>query len=223
MCGRFEIHRAIEIIARAFGVSPEDVIVEYKPNYNVAPTNEVPVVVMEGKRKLISCRWGLIPSWSKEEKIGFKTINARAETVAEKPAFRDAFRKHRCLVVADGFYEWQTTGKGKKPVHIELKSGNPMGFAGLFNIWTSPEGEKINTCSIIVTNANDLVSPVHDRMPVIVSPEDQEKWLDPAIQDPSDLTPLLKPFPSDELEMHYVSPKVNSPKNNSAELIEPLG
>ncbi len=222
MCGRFEIHSAVELIARIFAVSAQGISIDFKHNFNVAPTNYVPIVIKYDKRKLIQSRWGFLPSWAKEEKLAYKMINARAETVAEKPAFRDAFKNHRCLVVADGFYEWRTTEAGKKPVYIHLKSGKPMGFAGLYSIWTSPEGEKINTCTIIVTNANDLVAPVHDRMPVIVDPDDQDTWLDPAVKEPIDLVHILKTYPSDELEMYNVSPKVNSPKNNTSDLIKEI-
>ena len=221
MCGRFEIHTAIEIIASIFGINPEDVMIDFKPNYNVAPTNEVPVIiVMDGKKRLMQYRWGLIPSWAKEEKMAFSMINARAETVAEKPAFKDAFKKQRCLVIADGFYEWQAIGKVKKPVYVHLKSGQPMAFAGLYSNWTSPEGKQINTCTIIVTNANELLAPIHDRMPVILKPDGQDKWLDPTLQDTASLHSLLQPYPSEELELYEVSQKVNSVKNNAAELIQ---
>ena len=147
-------------------------------------------------------------------------INARAETVAEKPAFRSSFKKHRCLVMADGFYEWQKTEKEKQPFYIHLKSEKPMGFAGLYSIWTSPEGEEINTCTIIVTSANELLSPIHDRMPVILDTNDLDDWLNPAIEEPAKLLPLLKPYDGKKLELYKVSTKVNSPKNNSADLIK---
>ena len=223
MCGRYEVHSAVELIASIFGISPEDVVIDFKPNYNVAPTNEVPVVIItDGKRRLMQCRWGFIPAWAKEEKIGFSMINARAETIAEKPAFRDAFKKQRCVIIADGFYEWKTVGKAKRPVYLHLKSGKPMAFAGLYSIWTSPEGKTINTCTVIVTNANELLEPVHDRMPVILNEDDQDKWLDPTTQETSSLLSLLKPYPSEALEMFDVSPKVNSVKNNSPELIEAI-
>jgi putative SOS response-associated peptidase YedK len=149
-------------------------------------------------------------------------INARAETVAEKPAFRHAFRRHRCIVIADGFYEWKKSGKERVPLHIHLKSKGPMGLAGLYSVWTSPEGKETCTCTIIVTNANDLVAPIHDRMPVILHPADYDRWLDPGLQDPAALQPLLKPYPPGELDLYQVSPKVNSPRNNSADLILPV-
>jgi putative SOS response-associated peptidase YedK len=223
MCGRFEIHAALEVIARIFGIAPGDVRIDYNPNYNAAPTNDVPVVVENGKRRLILCRWGFLPAWAKDEKTGFSMINARAETVAEKPAFREAFRKHRCIVVADGFYEWRKAGTARIPLHIHLRSREPMGLAGLYSVWTSPEGKEIRTCTIIVTDANELVAPVHERMPVILHPADYDRWLDPGLQDALALQPLLKPYPPEELGIHAVSKKVNSPRNNSPDLIEPVG
>ena len=223
MCGRFEIHAALEIIARIFGIEASDVLIEYRPNYNAAPTNDIPFVVKNGKRRLILCRWGFLPAWAKEEKTGFSMINARSETVAEKPAFREAFRKHRCIVPADGFYEWRKAGTTRIPMHIHLRSKEPMGLAGLYSAWSSPEGETICTCTIIVTNANKLVAPIHERMPVILHPADYDRWLDPQLQDVLSLQPLLKPYPPEELEMHAVSDKVNSPRNNSPDLIEPVG
>src|SRR5512143_3867552 len=195
MCGRFEIHAALEIIVRIFAIAPADIRIDYRPNYNATPTNDVPVVVQDGARRLMACRWGFIPSWSKEEKTAFAMINARAETVAEKPAFCQAFRKHRCIVVADGFYEWRKSGTTRVPLHIHLRSKEPMALAGLYSAWTSPGGETICTCTIIVTDANELVAPVHDRMPVILDPADYCRWLDPGYQDAAGLQRLLKPYP----------------------------
>jgi putative SOS response-associated peptidase YedK len=222
MCGRFEIHAALEIIGRIFAIAPADVSINYRPSYNAAPTNDVPVILQNGKRRLVLCRWGFIPSWSREEKTAFALINARAETVAEKPAFSQAFRRQRCIVIADGFYEWRKSGKTRTPQHIHLKSMQPMGLAGLYNFWTSPEGERICTCTIIVTDANELIAPIHDRMPVILNPDEYDRWLDPGLQEAEALQPLLKPYPSEELELHEVSSKVNSPKNNSPDLILPI-
>lgn len=222
MCGRFEIHSEIEIIARLYNAGFEQWITDFKPSYNVAPTDSVVIIINDGNRHLITAKWGLIPSWSKDPKMGFKTINARAETVTEKPAFRDAFRKSRCLVIADGFYEWKTVGRLKKPMLIRLKSKKPMAFAGLYSVWTSPDGKKINTCTIIVTNANELIAPIHDRMPVILNAKDQEIWLNPSNHDADTLTPLLRSYPAEELELYEVSSKVNSVKNNDAALILPV-
>ena len=218
MCGRFEIHSAIEIIATIFGIDDWDI--EYKPNYNVAPSHDIVIAIESGKRKLVKSRWGFLPSWSKDASDGYKMINARAETVAEKPSFKHAFQKQRCLVLVDGFFEWKREGKEKKPYLIRMKSGKPYALAGLYNLWTSPKGEKICTNTIITTNSNDLVKSIHDRMPVILPPEKYSTWLDPANLDTSSLLQLLKPFPSDELETYPVTSKVNSPKFTSSETIK---
>jgi putative SOS response-associated peptidase YedK len=221
MCGRFEIHSTLEIIAKLFGIDPLGF--DIKPNYNVAPSQDIAIVVREGnKNRLVSCRWGFVCSWSKDMSQAFKMINARAETVAEKPSFREAFQKKRCLVVADGFYEWQKVGATKKPVYIHLRSGKPMGFAGLYNTWTSPEGEKICTSTIITTEANEILYPIHDRMPVI-TPEDKfETWLGPMERDKDTLKTILKPYPAEDLEIYEISSKVNSVKYNAPDVIEPV-
>lgn len=169
MCGRYEIHSAIEIIARLFGISDRNIA--YAPSYNVAPTHDILIAIDTGQRKLVKSRWGFLPSWAKDISDGYKMINARAETVAEKPSFKQAFVNQRCLVLADGFYEWKKEGKTKKPFLIRLKSREPFAMAGLYNGWTSPEGEGILTSTIITTDSNDLVQPLHDRMPVILSPD----------------------------------------------------
>jgi putative SOS response-associated peptidase YedK len=220
MCGRFEIHSALEIIAKIFGI--DTVSFDYQPNYNIAPGQEVLVVVGDGKRKLALSRWGFMPSWAKELADGYKMINARAETAAEKPSFRQAFQKQRCLVVADGFYEWKKEGAAKKPYYIRLRSGRPFGFAGLYNIWKSPEGEEIRTCTIITTDSNDLIRSIHDRMPVIASPDQYDLWLDDKVHEKALLQSVLKPYPSVDLDMYAVTPKVNSPKNSSAENIQEI-
>jgi len=147
-------------------------------------------------------------------------INARAETVAEKPSFRQAFSRHRCLVVADGFYEWKKEGAKKQPVYVRLKSGKPFGFAGLYSDWTPPDGERVRTSTIITTNANGLLAPIPDRMPVIIPPDRYELWLDPGVHEKDRLIPLLAPYPEDELELYEVTAKVNLPKHDSPENIE---
>jgi putative SOS response-associated peptidase YedK len=219
MCGRFELHSAFEIIAKLFGLTGETFAVP--TGYNIAPGRDIAIVVkVGGQNRLTLCRWGFVPSWSKELNDGYKMINARAETVAEKPSFKKAFRHHRCLVVADGFYEWKKSGAKKQPVYVHLKSGEPFGMAGLFNHWTSPEGKQVCTTTIITTDANETLKPVHDRMPVIVSRDAARVWLDPAVQETETLLPVLKPFPDREMELYEVSTKVNSPTNDSKELIE---
>jgi putative SOS response-associated peptidase YedK len=149
-------------------------------------------------------------------------INARAETLAEKPSFKGPFKKHRCLVVADGFYEWKKTGSGKIPVYIHMANDSPIGFAGLFSDWTSPEGELTRTCAIITTGPNKLLAPIHNRMPVIIQPDHRDRWLDPDEHDPEALAPLLAPYPSDEMEAWEVARAVNSPANNGPENIRPI-
>ncbi len=217
MCGRFEIHSAIEIIAEVFGIDEWDI--EYKPNYNVAPTHDIVIAIEDGKRKLIKSRWGFLPSWSKDPADGYKMINARAEPVSEKPSFKHAFQTQRCLVLVDGFFEWRKEGKEKKPYLIRMTSGKPYALAGLYNIWKSPKGEEICTNTIITTKSNDLIMEIHDRMPVILPPDKYAMWLDRSNTDISSLLQLLKPYPADELEMFPVTPKVNSPKFTSSESI----
>jgi len=193
--------------------------VEYIPSYNIAPTQNIVIVKKDGTRILTNCKWGFLPSWTRDPFIGYKMINARAETIADKPAFRGAFKNQRCLVIADGFYEWRKEGRVKTPVYIRLRSGKPFGFAGLYNIWTSPEGEEICTCTIITTEANDLVAPAHDRMPAVISRDNYDLWLDPDEHDVRKLLPLLKPHPSHEMELYKVSKKVNSPSYNAPDNI----
>ncbi|MDP8952934.1 MAG: SOS response-associated peptidase [Actinomycetota bacterium] len=194
---------------------------EVPPSYNVAPTQEVAAVLVEGgERRLEMLRWGLIPSWADEPQIGSRMINARSETVSEKPSFRGAFRKRRCLIPADGFYEWQRTDNGKQPYHIHARDGSPFAFAGLWESWSGDEGE-IRSCTILTTEANEVVGEVHHRMPVIVAPEDYETWLDPDLHDADWLAPLLTPYPSEALEAYPVSRFVNNPSNNDERCVEP--
>ncbi len=221
MCGRFDIHSAIEIIARLFGIT--DIRFDIKPNYNAAPSQDILIVVNDGKKNgLAVSRWGFLPSWAKEEKTSYSMINARAETLETNRSYKDAFQNQRCLVVADGFYEWLKQDRLKIPHYIRKRSKEPMGLAGLYNIWQSPEGEEINTSTIVTTDANELVRPLHDRMPVILRGEDFGRWLDPGEHDRDRLLPLLKPFPAGELESYRVTTKVNSYKYNQPDSIEPV-
>jgi putative SOS response-associated peptidase YedK len=217
MCGRYTLKTPINVLAEGFGIT------EYPsslpPNYNVAPTQEVAAVVEEDdKRKLEMLHWGLIPSWARDPAIGNKMINARAETVPEKPSFRSAFKKRRCLVLADGFYEWQKTDDGKQPYHIKMQDDSPFAFAGLWETWKN--GEEIRSCTIITTDANDLMSEIHHRMPVILHPEDYAMWLDPDFDEKEPLTSLLKPYPADAMEAYAVSRRVNKPSNNEPSILE---
>jgi len=220
MCGRFTRAISTAAVAEAFGV--EEVTGDLKASYNIAPTNQVAVIVSDGKKRLIQVRWGLVPSWAKDLAVGNKLINARAETITEKASFRTAFKKRRCLVVADGFYEWQKQGDGKRPVYIRLKSGKPFGMAGLYEVWRSPEGEDVTSCAIITTQANELMQPIHERMPVIIPKEIEDLWLDSTVQDVEVMRNLLKPYPAEEMEAYPVSKRVNSPGNNSPECIKLL-
>ena len=222
MCGRFTLSANPEGIAEAFGIKQ---IPDLKPTYNVAPTQNVLAVLNEEKthqRKFEKLRWGLIPFWAKDLTIGAKLINARSETVAEKPAFRYAFKQRRCLIVADGFYEWQKKKDQKQPFYFELQNKHPFAFAGLWDRWESPEGEKINTCTILTTTANKLLQPIHHRMPLILKQPDYDLWLDPQIQAPDLLQHLLSSYPSEEMSAYQVSSFVNNPKHNSYQCVEPI-
>jgi putative SOS response-associated peptidase YedK len=220
MCGRFTLTTNLGAIAQRFGMAR--FLEEIGPRYNIAPTQTVIVVNDDGTRHLTQMQWGFIPSWAKDPAIGNRMINARAETVATRPAFRVALRKRRCLIPADGFYEWQPAGRRKQPVYITLKSREPFSFAGLSETWTSPEGEEVRSCTIITCEANDLMKPIHDRMPVILSKEAESVWLDPTIQDPALLLPLLVPYPAEEMEVYPVSTWVNNPEHDGAECLLPL-
>jgi putative SOS response-associated peptidase YedK len=220
MCGRFVRSSSIREIADYFNIGHPSFEVE--PSYNVAPTQDIIILNNRGVKQLVKCHWGFVPSWAKDLSVGHKMINARSETVAEKPTFKAAFRKQRCLVIASGFYEWQKDKKKKVPVYISLKSGTPFGFAGLYNVWTSPEGEKICTCTILTAEANDLLSAIHNRMPVIIPPDKQDIWLNPEVEDVELLKGFLRPFPSKEMVIARVSDRVNSPKYNSPDNIKPV-
>ncbi len=219
MCGRYTLKTPIDVLAEYFEV--EENPPSLTPSYNIAPTQEVATVVEEDeKRKLEVFRWGLIPSWAKDPSIGNKMINARAETVSEKPSFRSAFKKRRCLIVADGFYEWQKTDSGKQPYHFRMRDSSPFAFAGLWETWDK-EGEEIRSCSIITTDANDLMGEIHHRMPVILHPENYGVWLDQGFDEKEALIDLLRPYPPEEMEAYAVSRRVNRPANNEPSVIEP--
>ena len=235
MCGRFTLTADLKKVADRFGAAPlpdwgsrppylkttpGHLSSTLGPRYNIAPSQSVIVVGDDGTRYLKPMRWGLIPSWAKDPSIGNRMITARAETVAEKPAFRNALKNRRCIIPADGFYEWQKLGKMKQPMRIVLKSGQPFGFAGLWERWQSPEGEEVLSCTIITTAANELLKAVHDRMPVILTRDAEAAWLNPNIQEPEKLLPLLKQFPSDEMEFYPVSREVNSPQIDKPSNIE---
>lgn len=222
MCGRYTLTKELRELAKRFEAEMAAGFEKtLAPRYNIAPTQSVIVVNDTWQREIVSMRWGLIPSWAKDESIGNRMINARAETIAEKPAFRVAFHKRRCIIPADGFYEWKKTGSVKQPVRIVLKDREPFGFAGLWEEWLSPDGEGILSCTIITTEANELLKDVHDRMPVILPREKEGVWLNPDTPLP-ELSSLLKPYPSDEMEFYPVSQTVNSPANDSPDCIVPI-
>ncbi|AQU80462.1 SOS response-associated peptidase [Planococcus faecalis] len=225
MCGRYSLFTDYAVLIERFTIETSKIDQHsYSKSYNVAPSQQVLSIINDGdKNRLGELRWGLIPSWAKDAKIGYKMINARAETVAEKPSFRNAFKKRRCLVVADSFYEWQRASAEKIPMRIKLKTGEPFAFAAIWESWTGPDNKIINSCSIITTSSNVLMESIHDRMPVILSKEDEKTWLDPRVEDIEILKTLLKPYRAEDMEAYRVSEEVNSPKNNKPELIEKVG
>jgi len=223
MCGRFTLRASASVVAEQFGLFDFE---PPRPRYNIAPTQPVAVVrhspkSLEAPRELVMLRWGLTPSWATDPKIGNRLINARSETVADKPAFRAAFRRRRCLVAADGFYEWRRAGATKQPYFIHRADDRPFAFAGLWERWEGPDHTVLETCALITTEANELMAPIHDRMPVILSPDDYALWLDPAIEDPKRLQPLLRPCPSEALVAYPVGAHVNNPRNDDARCIAP--
>jgi putative SOS response-associated peptidase YedK len=219
MCGRYTLITSGHELVEVFDLSEE---FEWEAQYNIAPSQSVAVVrAGQGGRRLDLLRWGLIPSWAKDQNIGHKLINARSETVAEKPSFRAAFRSRRCLIPADGFYEWKAAGKTKQPIRFTRPDGKPFGMAGLWESWTSPEGEIIETCTVLTTEANDVVGPVHHRMPVILAPPTFEQWLVEGVSDVSSLRPLLRPAPNDLLVATPVSQYVNNARHNDPQCIAP--
>jgi putative SOS response-associated peptidase YedK len=222
MCGRFTVATDPAVLAERFEVElPED----WAPSYNVAPTDEVLGIVRgrDARRQLRGLRFGLVPHWAKDIKAGFSMINARAETVRSKGAYRALLERRRALIVADGFYEWRTDPDGRKrPVHYTLANGEPFAFAGLWASWRDPQAEAwLDSCTIITTTANGLVAPVHDRMPVILPRTAEAAWLDPEL-DPAAVDALLVPYPAEEMHAAEASMLVNSVKNNGPELLDPL-
>jgi putative SOS response-associated peptidase YedK len=224
MCGRFTLTASVDELIDRFDIEFFLQQEGYAPSYNIAPSQSVLAVINNGvHNKMGFLRWGLIPPWAKDPSIGYKMINARAETLHEKPSFRNAYQKRRCLIVADSFYEWKKLDdKTKTPMRIKLKSDQLFAMAGLWEKWISPEGESIYSCSVITTNANDLIKDIHDRMPVILKPEDEKKWLNPQFSDNTVLNYLLKPLEAKLIDAHEVSSLVNSPRNNSIELIQKI-
>jgi putative SOS response-associated peptidase YedK len=198
MCGRFVLLTDLSTIVEYFQI--DDAACDYQSGGNISPGQQVTTIVREkGRNRLVDCQWGLIPAWAKDPAIGNRMFNARAETVAEKPSFARAFQKRRCLIAADGFYEWQKIDKERRPFRFSLKSGRPFGFAGLYETWTAPDKTPVRTCTIITTEANELIRPIHDRMPVIVPRDREAFWIDPDNRLLPELLALLKPYPTSEM------------------------
>ena len=219
MCGRYAFFSPAEAVRRTFAL---DDVPELEPRYNVAPTQAVPAVraAEEGARAFAMLHWGLVPKWAKERAIGNRMINARAETLAEKPSFRDAFRKRRCLVLTDGWYEWQVAAGGKQPWFIRRKDARPFAFAGLWERWKDPAaGTTLESCTIVTTDAAESIRKIHERMPVVLEETDWDRWTDTAFSDTGMLSELLKPFDPQALEAWPVSRAVNAPKNQGPGLI----
>jgi len=220
MCGRFVLENSPEQLMKVYKLSS---LPDLSPRYNVAPSQQIAVVRQQngGDRELVMMQWGLIPSWAKDPAIGYKMINARSETAHEKPPFKQALRSRRCIVPVSGFYEWEKKGKEKIPHYIHLRDGDIMSLAGIWETWKSPEGERLETCTILTTVANSLLKPLHDRMPVVLHNEEFNLWFNRDVDDINLLVELFHSYPSDRLEEYIVSKGVNSPSNDSPECIVP--
>lgn len=216
MCGRFTLTEFSGFDER-WGIDSSDLT----PRYNIAPSQEVPVIINDGKNHIEMFRWGLIPYWAKDPAIGSKMINARAESLEEKPSFKMCFQRQRCAILADGFYEWKKEGAIRRPYLITLNDRQPFLFAGLWDTWNSPKGELIHSCAIITITSNELMEPIHSRMPVILPRAFEQVWLSPNITESHLLREVLKPFPADQMTAYEVTPVVNSPKNDGPHCLEP--
>ena len=221
MCGRYTLTTNKVKIAEEFHLHDVQ-LRELPPQYNIAPSQPVPVLLEKPELSLELFRWGLIPSWAKDPSIGNKMINARSETLSSKASFSKPLRERRCLILADGFYEWKQEGRTKAPYYVRLKSKQPFGFAGLWSKWVAPVGNPIYSCTIITGEPNELLKPIHNRMPVILLREKRDEWLDPSNHDTNGLMKLLEPYPPSEMEAYPVSRLVNSPENNQPECMEPV-
>ena len=224
MCGRFALNTSKGALIEWFelmGLDPD--LPGFAPRFNIAPTQDL-LSVRHGDhgRELALLRWGLIPSWAKDNSMAAKMINARAETVMEKPSFRNAIKKRRCLVPVTGFYEWERSGTKKKPYLFGFRDGGLFAFAGLWERWHSPEGKDIETCSLLTTGPNDLMAPIHDRSPVIIAPENYSRWLDVDANAPDTLTTMLQPFSAERMTCTRVSERVNNVRNEGPDLVQPI-
>jgi len=222
MCGRYALTSNLDELQARFNFEARDL--EYHPRYNIAPTQRSLVVTNDGSRRAQEMRWGLVPFWSKDIKVGSKMINAVGETASTKPAFRAAYKKRRCLVLANGFFEWLKDGKARIPYYLHLGGQPPFAFAGLWETWKSPdgmgEGETVKSFTILTTQPNRLIEPIHNRMPVILSQETEALWLDPMTEDSEILNKLLAPAPAEYMAGYQVSQVVNSPRNSGPECIQ---
>ncbi len=219
MCGRFSLPVDIQAVANRFEAFLGKG--DWKPHYNIAPTQLCLTVVAEAQGRIIQpMSWGLIPHWSKDKKMAFQMINARAETVKSKPSFRESYKHKRCLVPADGFFEWKKESQGKVPYRATLKTGELFALAGLWDAWRDEQGQEIKTFTILTTAANSLLAPLHDRMPVILKRADEAAWLDPRLSDPAQLDALIGSYPAEEMMLYPVNSVVNSWKNDTPECIQ---
>ena len=223
MCGRFTLFTSLKELTDRFGL--DSFPVNLSPSYNIAPTQPVLTVrSMPGSSRQVQAdfmRWGLIPAWAKDASLGARMINARSETASVKPSFQSAFRKRRCLILADGFYEWKKTPAGKQPTRIQMKGGSPFAFAGLWESWNNPEGRTVHSCSILTMAANSFMKKIHDRMPLILQKDNESKWLDSSKNDPEEIKEMIEELPNDCFESWNVSKLVNTPTNNNPGCIEP--
>jgi putative SOS response-associated peptidase YedK len=224
MCGRFTLTTSVRDLANLFQATPMETP-GLQPHYNIPPS--MPVLAVrklpgDAQRQLVALRWGLIPSWSKDPSIGNRLINARAESAATKPSFREAFGNRRCLILADGFFEWKKQGRKKQPYLIRMRDGKPFAFAGLWECWHPPDDGPVETCAILTTNANELVQPLHDRMPAILKPQDYDRWLNPDVHEKEELEPLLHSCPAEQMMAYPVSALVNSPRHDDPTCVEAI-
>jgi putative SOS response-associated peptidase YedK len=220
MCGRYSLPDPGDIPIRFKGTR---VGYDLKPRYNAAPSEDLPVIINDGENHVEKMRWGLVPFWAKDEKIGYKMINARAESIADKPSFRKSLSSKRCIVPAGGFFEWKQVGKEKIPYYIFLKDHSLFGMAGLYDEWHDKQGRELKTYTIITTQPNPLLEPIHNRMPAILEKQDEDTWLNPDETESADLLKLLHPYPASEMEAYPVSRLVNSPANDTKEVIVRVG
>ncbi|WP_162532443.1 SOS response-associated peptidase [Candidatus Scalindua japonica] len=220
MCGRFVFVDIGAIFSKFRITITEDIIKEITPRYNIAPSQYIPVIYQnkEQEYKMEMMKWGLVPFWAKNQKTASRMINARAETITTKPSFKHILKTKRCLVPASGFYEWKKIDNKKVPYYIELKNNNSFSFAGLYDIWKDSVGNELKTFTIITTDANNTIKPIHDRMPAILHKEVEGQWLNVKIQNPESIIQLLKPFPADNMKTYVVSNEVNNPRNDNAQL-----